>query len=180
MRIIAGTYGGRQIPTMKGLPVRPTTDRTREGLFNILHHRVEWQEQRVLDLCSGTGVVSLEFWSRGVKEVLSVDRNRKCIAAQKRLFSNFGISAAQFYISDAHSFLKKNTQAFSIIFIDPPYDLPDQDSWVIEGLKPNNLTENGWLILEHIKQNTFHHLKGFQFVKHYGSSSISFFCREFS
>ncbi len=179
MRVIAGKFGGRHIPEMKGLPVRPTTDRTREGLFNVLHHRIEWEEQRVLDLCSGTGAVSLEFWSRGVAEVISVDRNRKCIQAQKRLFSSFHLDHAQCVMSDALTYLKKNKHPYTLIFIDPPYQLPHQERWIEEGLKEHNLVDGGWLIIEHLSNNSFQHMHGFQFFKTYGSSSISFFCRNF-
>ena len=79
MRIISGTHKGRRISAPKKLPVRPTTDRSKEGLFNILQHRMDLKSLEVLDLFSGTGNISYEFASRGVKKILAVDQNRHCI-----------------------------------------------------------------------------------------------------
>ena len=64
MRIISGSLKGRRITAPKKLPVRPTTDRSKEALFNILNNWVEFSEIRVLDLFSGTGNISYEFGSR--------------------------------------------------------------------------------------------------------------------
>ena len=79
MRIISGTHKGRRIIAPKKLPVRPTTDRSKEALFNILQHQYDWSSIRVLDLFSGTGSISYEFASRGVTEIFSVDKNSSCI-----------------------------------------------------------------------------------------------------
>ena len=65
MRIISGSHKGRRILAPKKLPVRPTTDRSKEGLFNILQHRLNFKSLHVLDLFSGTGNISYEFASRG-------------------------------------------------------------------------------------------------------------------
>ena len=79
MRIISGTHKGRRISVPKNLPVRPTTDRSKEGLFNILQHRLEFESLTVLDLFSGTGNMSYEFASRGVSKITAVDQNRHCV-----------------------------------------------------------------------------------------------------
>lgn len=78
MRIISGTLKGRRITAPKKLPVRPTTDRSKEALFNILTNWVTFNEIRVLDLFSGTGNISYEFVSRGVEDIVSVDQNKFC------------------------------------------------------------------------------------------------------
>ena len=75
MRIISGTFKGRRLNPPKGLPVRPTTDRVKESLFNILRHRFELDEVSVLDLFCGTGNMSMEFASRGAQKIVSVDAN---------------------------------------------------------------------------------------------------------
>ena len=77
MRIISGTHQGRVIKVPKDLPVRPTTDFAKEGLFNILNNKIDYSESKVLDLFSGTGHISLEFASRGSKQILSIDKNFK-------------------------------------------------------------------------------------------------------
>ena len=79
MRIISGKYKGRKIYPPKNLPSRPTTDRLKESLFNILQNRYEYSNIRVLDLYSGTGNISYEFASRGSLNITSVDQNRLCV-----------------------------------------------------------------------------------------------------
>ena len=78
MRIISGLLKGRRIIAPKKLPVRPTTDRSKEALFNILNNGYDFSEIRILDLFSGTGNISYEFGSRGVDDIVAVDRNKHC------------------------------------------------------------------------------------------------------
>ena len=79
MRIISGAHKGRRLIAPKKLPVRPTTDRSKEALFNILQHQYDWENTSVLDLFSGTGSISYEFGSRGVKNIIAVDQNKMCV-----------------------------------------------------------------------------------------------------
>ena len=79
MRIISGSHKGRRLSAPKNLPVRPTTDRSKEALFNILQNQYQWDVVAVLDLFSGTGSISYEFASRGVKNVIAVDQNKMCV-----------------------------------------------------------------------------------------------------
>ena len=79
MRIISGKHKGRKIIAPKQLPVRPTTDRSKEALFNIIQHRFEFSQIQVLDLYAGTGNISYEFASRGAAQITAVDQNRFCI-----------------------------------------------------------------------------------------------------
>ncbi len=72
MRIISGQHKGRRLLAPKNLPVRPTTDRAKEALFNILQHEFDFENIRVLDLFAGTGSISYEFASRGVPDRKSV------------------------------------------------------------------------------------------------------------
>ena len=78
MRIISGTFKGRRLIAPKQLPVRPTTDRAKEALFNILNHRLIWDEIKTLDLFAGTGNISYELASRGVNNLTAVDQNKHC------------------------------------------------------------------------------------------------------
>ena len=78
MRIIAGSLRGRRLNPPANLPVRPTTDMARESLFNILNNSVDYEECSVMDLFAGTGAVSLEFISRGAKDVTSIEINSQC------------------------------------------------------------------------------------------------------
>ncbi|MGB0422953.1 MAG: RsmD family RNA methyltransferase, partial [Flavobacteriales bacterium] len=79
MRVIGGSAKGRKFTVPKGFDSSPTTDYAKEGLFNILEHKLNMFDLRVLDLCCGTGSMSYEFASRGAEEVLALDKNPKCI-----------------------------------------------------------------------------------------------------
>ena len=99
MRIIGGKYKGRRIIPPPGFKARPTTDFAREGLFNILNNRVDFEEIRVLDLFSGTGSISYEFASRGAKEIHLVEMDVKHIAGIRRIIKDMGFTTSGRYIS---------------------------------------------------------------------------------
>src|SRR5688572_7665549 len=124
MRIIGGIHKGRNIKVPPGLPVRPTTDFAKEGLFNILVNRYDLSEARVLDLFSGTGHISLEFASRGSTHVTAVDQNFRCAGFLREMASqlDLNISAQK---SDVFQYLKSCSSTFDIVFADPPYDLKE-------------------------------------------------------
>ena len=177
MRVIAGKYKGRAIHSPKGLPVRPTTDRTREALFNILGNYVEWEGMRVLDVFCGTGAVSLEFLSRGVAHVTCVDQHARCIGAVKRLVGSVdAVQQVSCIRMDAHRYVKKGLGGpFDLIFMDPPYEMDNIEGIVLEIAKKSLLNEGGILILEHSSHRKFDTLPNFAFARQYGSSTLSFF-----
>src|SRR5690606_2597619 len=78
MRIISGIHKGRNIQAPNNLPVRPTTDRAKEALFNWLQHRLNLSEIKALDLFAGTGNISYELGSRSCKHITAVDQHRGC------------------------------------------------------------------------------------------------------
>ena len=174
MRIISGSHKGRRILAPKKLPVRPTTDRSKEGLFNILQHRLNFKSLHVLDLFSGTGNISYEFASRGVANIAAVDQNRHCVNFIKKtaidLELNIEISQC-----DSISFLEKKTSHYDLIFGDPPYDWLAEAYFVLIIEAKKSLNESGLIILEH---STFIDLspgQGFDFSRTYGGSVFSFF-----
>jgi len=174
MRIIGGTHKGQTIKVPKDLPVRPTTDFAKEGLFNILANRIEFEGLTVLDLFSGTGHISLEFASRGAKEVVGVDKHFKCSGFLRAISKemNFNINAIK---NDVFPFLKTATYRYDLIFADPPYDLkeiPDIHKYVFER---NLLTENGLLVIEHGPKAKLEELAGFIQQRKYGNVNFSFF-----
>ncbi|MEO0471564.1 MAG: 16S rRNA (guanine(966)-N(2))-methyltransferase RsmD [Bacteroidota bacterium] len=176
MRIIAGKYRGRVIHTPKGLPVRPTTDRTKESLFNILSHRLDWEDCKVLDLFSGTGNISLECWSRGAKSVVSVDQNARCVAAIRAAMSALRITGAEVIKMNAFSYVRQQQgEVFDLVFMDPPYAMARQPELVEAILNNDLLANDGLLVVEHSSQNQLAQVAGFEMTKIYGSSSISFF-----
>ena len=160
---------------MKGLPVRPTTDRTKEALFNILNSRVDWDSCHVLDLFAGTGNISMECWSRGVASVISVDRDRRCVASMKKSFGQLEIRKAHIVQMDVWRFVKQCSQTFDLIFMDPPYQMPEFEELVRLILEKPLLEEEGLLVVEHSQQLRLSHITGFDFDRSYGSSQLSFF-----
>ena len=93
MRIIAGEYRGRRLVAPKGMATRPTTDRTRENLFNILSSRISFEGARVLDLFSGTGALGLESLSRGADFCMFVEKATPAMNAIERNIDAFGVSS---------------------------------------------------------------------------------------
>ena len=174
MRIISGSHKGRRILAPKKLPIRPTTDRSKEGLFNILQHRLDFITLNVLDLFSGTGNISYEFASRGVTNITAVDRNRHCVNFIKKTAIDLGLSIDSSQC-DSISFLKKKTSHFDLIFGDPPYEWDAEAYFVLILEAKKSLNESGLIILEHSAFTDLSAGQGFDFSRTYGGSIFSFF-----
>jgi len=176
MRIISGTYKGRRLTAPKKLPVRPTTDFAKEGLFNILRNQYHFSELSVLDLFAGTGNISYEFASRGVPEIVSVDAHYECIKYIQKTSEEFSFPI-QPVKADVEKYLSMQNGAFDIIFADPPYDFEAETlSDIISIIFENNLLKNdGLVILEHAKHTDLSHIPRYQDSRRYGSCVFSFF-----
>jgi 16S rRNA (guanine(966)-N(2))-methyltransferase RsmD len=175
MRIIGGQHKGRVIKVPHGLPVRPTTDFAKEALFNILNNRIDLEEAIVLDLFSGTGHISLEFASRGSKQVTAVDVNYKC-AGFLRAFSQELKLDIHVVKADVFDFLRSNgTTTYNLIFADPPYDLPRLKEIPQFVFDNNRLTPGGVLILEHGPKTILSDLPHYKETRKYGNVNFSFF-----
>lgn len=175
MRIIGGKLKGLRINPPANLPVRPTTDLAKEALFNILYNQFDFEEIRVLDLFSGTGNISLEFASRGVPEIIAVDRDFGCFNYLKKIAKELKLETIQSFKSDVFKFLELETEPFDLIFADPPYDLsriPEIAKVVFE-LKL--VKQGGYLIIEHPSMKKLDNHPNFKEQRQYGSSSFSFF-----
>ncbi len=176
MRIISGTYKGRRITAPKKLPVRPTTDMAKEGLFNVLNNKYYFDDIKVLDLFSGTGNISYEFASRGCLDITSVDANFGCIKFISETSDAFEMNIKTIK-SDVFSFLEKTNVRYDIIFADPPYDFDlETFSKIPELVFENNLLKtDGLLIVEHSKHTDLSRVDNFSFKKSYGGNVFSFF-----
>lgn len=176
MRIISGKYKGRRISAPKNLPVRPTTDMSKESLFNILNNRFHFEGLKVLDLFSGTGNISYEFGSRGAENITSVDADFGCVKFIKLTAAEFDLPINALK-SDVVKFLKSHKSSYDIIFADPPYNMEQKDFEEIIALVFENelLNEEGMMIIEHSKYTKMDHLMNFSFQKNYGGSHFSFF-----
>lgn len=176
MRIISGKYKGRRISAPKNLPVRPTTDMSKEALFNILNNYFNFDGLKILDLFSGTGNISFEFGSRGSENITSVDENFGCVKFIKQMAEEFDFNIAAIK-SDVFKFLEKNKTSYDIIFADPPYDFDQKSFEKIVKLvfKHDTLNEEGMMVIEHSKYTKLDHMINFSFQKNYGGSVFSFF-----
>jgi 16S rRNA (guanine966-N2)-methyltransferase len=176
MRIISGKYKGRRIFPPKGLPVRPTTDMSKEALFNVLNNHFSFEGLKILDLFSGTGNISFEFASRGSTPITSVDGDFGCVKFIKQVAAeyDFNIAATK---SDVFAFLEKSKTTYDIIFADPPYGLDQKifEKIVLLIFEKGLLNEDGMMVIEHSKYTKLDHMINFSFQKSYGGSIFSFF-----
>lgn len=178
MRIIKGKYKGRRLVAPKNIPTRPTTDFAKEGLFNILDHKIYFDGLRVLDLFSGTGNISFEFSSREAEFVLSVDQNRTCTTFQQKMSKELSANI-KVATQNVFKFLKKkNDNPFDVVFADPPYQSPELVGLPALVFSNNWLKSDGWFILEHGKEHTFEEVAHFQFTRKFGHVNFSFFNAE--
>lgn len=176
MRIISGKYKGRRINPPKNLPVRPTTDMSKEALFNVLNNYYDFAPLHILDLFAGTGNISYEFASRGSNNITAVDGDFGCVKFIKQTANEFDFNIAAVK-SDVMAFVGRSSSDYDVIFADPPYHL-DQSSFeklVLAIFSNALLRENGMLVIEHSKYTKLDHLEHFSFKKSYGGSIFSFF-----
>lgn len=176
MRIVSGKYKGRRISPPKNLPVRPTTDMSKEALFNVLNNHFNFPGLKVLDLFAGTGNISYEFASRGSENITSVDGDFGCVKFIRQTAAEFDFNIAAIK-SDVFKFLEKHTSVYDLIFADPPYglDQPAFEKIVTTIFERNLLDEEGMMVIEHSKYTKLDHLAHFSFQKSYGGSFFSFF-----
>jgi len=176
MRIITGTLKGRKINIPNTLEVRPTADRTKEGLFSVIEARRYIREARVLDLFAGSGNLGFEAISRGASRVLFVDNDRRNIRHIEKLGKEFKVSSQiRTAVSDVKSFLEGPALPYDIVFSDPPYEYPHMEEMIETVLHEGWLNEGGWLILEHDKRHDFNDHPNCFFSNAYGRTIVSIF-----
>lgn len=175
MRIIAGTYKRRTLKVPKGNVTRPTTDRTRESIFNIVVHRLDMPSTRVLDLFAGTGSLGLEAMSRGAESVLFVEHNSSVLAVAKENADTLDMDmACRFERSDVLSFLARGVrEPFDLILADPPYELDDM-AGLPDKVLPF-LSPGGLFVLEHDRRIFFEEHPSFEQSRPYGRTIVSLF-----
>lgn len=165
MRVIAGSAKRLQLKTIEGLDTRPTTDRIKETLFNMISHEIA--DSYFLDLFSGSGAIGIEALSRGAKEAVFVEQNRnamKCI--RENLTFTKLIDRAEMFETDVLSALKRleGKKQFDYIFMDPPYhQLLEKE--VLQYLSSSTLlSEDGIIIVEGALNTDFSYVEGLGFA----------------
>ncbi len=175
MRVVSGKWRGRVINPPKGLRARPTTDFAKENLFNILSNSLDIEECDVLDLFAGTGSITLEFASRGARSVTSVEINALHHRFITSCVKEFGAEGVYPVKANAFLYLKSCPKSFDIIFSDAPYDLEGSEEIIELVFEHNLLREDGILIFEHSKGQSFDNHPMFYKSKSYGSVNFAFF-----
>ena len=186
MRIITGIYKGRRFDIPRSFKARPTTDFAKENIFNVLNGYIDLEGARGLDLFAGTGSISLELLSRGCSQVVSVEADRDHARFISECVRKLGVTNHQLIRGDVFRYLKSaqkslnlapssSTDAFSFIFADPPYALPNLPSIPDIVLQSGILAPGGVFVFEHGKQNDFSSHPCFREHRVYGSVNFSIF-----
>lgn len=147
MRIIGGLARGTKLYTLEGLNTRPTLDKVREAIFNILQNNI--RDTVVLDLFAGSGAVGLESISRGTKKAILCDNNKQAIQIINKNAQKMRVEdKVQILCIDYENFLSNTQEKFDFIYIDPPYNT-DYISNSIKLINDRNLlAEEGIIIAE--------------------------------
>lgn len=180
MRIVAGDYGGRKLKAVPGMKTRPTTDKVKEAMFNIIGPYFDGGE--VLDLFAGSGGLSIEAVSRGAKKATLVDRQYQAI---KTIKENIAVTKEEerFEVlkGDANKMLLKLAQAnrtFEYVFLDPPYK-EQQIVELMQKLSELKLLKDDALVICETDQQAKlpEELENFMFIKHadYGITELTFY-----
>lgn len=144
MRIITGALKGRKLLTPEDAAIRPTTDRTRESIFNLLMHGqfagAHILDQRVADLCCGTGALGLEALSRGAAWVTGVDSSKQALALAETNAKNLGVLAKTEWLKADITALPTAREPYALVMLDPPYDQP------LLAMAHASLRQRGWLM----------------------------------
>ena len=147
MRVISGTARGRRLKELPGMDTRPTTDKVKESLFNIIQFDIEGR--RVLDLFGGTGQLGIEALSRGAAGCTFVDLSRQAAAVIRENVKTVGFEdRAAVHQGDALAFLAGCRQKFDLILLDPPYQTRLLDDCLQAITKFDILAEHGIMICE--------------------------------
>ena len=178
MRIIGGKFKGRRFnPPAKNWPTRPTTDYSKEGLFNVIQNTWDISSLKVLDLFGGTGNHSYEFISRGCQDVTYVDKFGGCLAFVKKTAAELQIEdQINIVRADVFKFIQHSgSLQYDYIFAGPPYALPRIDEIPDLIFKNKLLAGDGWFVMEHNPNHEYKDHPNYLEERHYGQTIFSFF-----
>jgi 16S rRNA (guanine966-N2)-methyltransferase len=180
MRIVAGRHRGRRLAAPEGRDTRPTSDRVREAVFNILQHGLTWRGldgAHVADLFCGTGALGLEALSRGAAHAILVDTAAEALAATRRnveaLDETAGVTILR---NDATKRMPRPRQPVDLAFLDPPYGT-DAAGPALEALRDGGwLAEDAICVVELAEASLFSAPAGFQIVdeRRWGDTRVFF------
>ncbi|MBI3358019.1 MAG: 16S rRNA (guanine(966)-N(2))-methyltransferase RsmD [Nitrospirae bacterium] len=180
MRIIAGIMKGRKLLLPRGLHLRPTTDKVKEAIFNILSAEISGAS--FLDLFSGSGSIGIEAISRGAKRVVFVEKDKKHALLIRKNLSLFpSNNPIAIFEGSAQDFLKTTKELFDLAYIDPPYEDNDLPSLLLTLGSSDTIRPNGIAVIEHFYKREFHPSFGkliFLRQVRYGGTALSFYVKK--
>ena len=176
MRIIGGEHGGRRFNPPGNMPyTRPTTDVAKEGLFNVLQNNLDFEELKTLDLFGGTGSISYELASRGVRDLTIVEKDNGMYEFIKKTSATLRLENFKIIKSDVFRFIENCNDQFGFIFAGPPYALTAIDDLPKRVFEKNLLIAGGWFVLEHTPRNDYKTFPFYKTERNYGTTVFSVF-----
>ena len=180
MRIISGKLKGRKLTSFRGQRIRPTSDRVREAIFDIL--AIEWGGKEVLDLFAGTGGLGIEALSRGAHRVIFIENHPQSLLVLKKNLRDLKLTEScelvKLKVEAGIRSAEKNKWKFDVVFLDPPYETGLADSTLRLIAESNILKENSLVVVEHPCEEKF--LEQYRKIRmidqrRYGGTGVSFF-----
>ena len=173
MQITGGKYNSRKIQTAEYENIKPTLSKTRQGIFNTLSAMIDFDGKIFFDMFAGSGIMSLEAVSRGVK-VISFEKDKRTALQIKSAFKSLGL-ISELYFGDCLKNIKKIEGGADVIFLDPPYDSNLYEQALVVIKKENKLNKDGIIIMEHPIDKVINTLD-FEIIKEktYGNKQISY------
>ena len=173
MRIISGQFRGKKLLTVNGKGVRPTADRVKEAMFNLIQFDI--RGAAVLDLFCGSGALGIECISRGAASVAFCDADKGSLEITRRNLEGIGVKDAVLIRDDFRGALIAVRQKFDLIFLDPPYNTDFGEIAIGQIFTKRLLKENGKIIFEHSRDKVLKNLLGYGNIdtRYYGDTGIS-------
>lgn len=179
MRIVSGKFKGRRFSPPTHITARPTTDFAKEALFNVLNNYIDFEECVVLDLFAGTGSISYEFASRGVRRVVSVEMSDKHLDFIHKIRQELGLAKIVYPIKmNVFRYIQQGKEKFDVVFADPPYEMKELPQLPELVMSSNLLNDNGIFILEHSAKQDFSQEPNFMEHRQYGNVNFSLFAKK--
>ena len=172
MRVVAGKIRGKKLYSLDGDNTRPTTDRVKENIFNMIAPYI--YESCVLDLFAGSGALGIEALSRGAKHCDFVENNRRALdIVKKNLVDTPFLNESNVHFTDYSAFLENTKEVYDIIFLDPPYKAGYYGK-ALEIIKRRHLLTDGGVIVLERESGNREEVSGFEIFKNrkYGHTSV--------
>ncbi len=179
MRIISGSRRGKKLLEFEGMDVRPTTDRVKENIFNLIRDYVA--DSVCLDMFAGSGALSFEAVSRGAKRAVMLDKDKRSVDIIRKNAKNLDFTdECEIVSTDAFEYAQRTKEKFDIIFLDPPYNKGFIEPILGEIVKNELLLDGGIVVLESDDTDFSAEFEGLDFLKQrkYGRTFITIYQKE--